>query len=88
MVFLLGFPVHVAIATSHFVLACSSLVGSLLYLFQGHVHLRTALVMGAGAVVGARAGTGLAGRLRGSPILRVLSMALLLIGIRLLMGGR
>ncbi len=88
MVFLLGFPVHVAIATSHFVLAFSSLVGSLLYLFQGHVHLRTALVMGAGAVVGARAGTGLAGRLRGSPILRVLSVALLLIGIRLIMGSR
>jgi uncharacterized membrane protein YfcA len=88
MVFLLGFPVHVAIATSHFVLALSSLVGSLLYLFQGHVHLRTALLMGAGAVVGARAGTGLAGRLRGSPILRFLSVALLLIGIRLIMGGR
>lgn len=88
MVFLLGFPVHVAIATSQFVLAISSLVGSLLYLFQGHVHVRTALVMGAGAMVGARAGTGLAGRLRGSPILRFLSLALILIGMRLIAGSR
>lgn len=88
MVFLLGFPVHVAIATSQFVLAISSLVGSLLYVFQGHVHVRTALVMGAGAMLGARAGTGLAGRLRGSPILRFLSLALILIGMRLIAGSR
>jgi hypothetical protein len=88
MVFLLGFPVHVAIATSQFVLAISSLVGSLLYLAQRHVELRTALFMGAGAIAGARGGTELAGRLRGSPILRFLSVALFLIGVRLIVGGR
>ena len=88
MVFLLGFPVHVAVATSQFVLALSSLVGSTLYLLQGHVDLRTALVMGAGAIAGARGGTELAGRLRGSPILRILSVALILIGVRLLVGAR
>ena len=88
MVFLLGFPVHVAIATSQFVLAISSLVGSLLYLAQRQVELRTALLMGAGAIAGARGGTELAGRLRGSPILRFLSVALFLIGVHLIVGGR
>jgi len=84
MVFLLGFPVHIAIATSHFVLALSSLVGSTLNLILGQVHLATALVMGAGAVVGARVGTELASRLRGGPILRLLSLALIVLGIWLL----
>lgn len=88
MVFLLGFPVHVAIATSHFVLALSSLVGTSLYLLQGHVHVGTALAMGVGAIAGARVGTGLAARLRGGPILRLLAVALVLIGVRLIIGGR
>ena len=88
MVFLLGFPVHVAVATSLFVLAFSALVGSALYLLHGQVAVGPALLLGIGAIAGARVGAGLAGRLRSGPILRLLAAALILIGVRLVLGGR
>ena len=56
MVFLLGFPVHVAVATSLFVLAISALVGSTFYLALGHVAVGPALALGVGAMAGARVG--------------------------------
>lgn len=88
MVFLLGFPVHVAVATSLFVLAFSALVGSVLYMLHGQVAVGPALMLGAGAIAGAHLGAGLAGRLRSGPILRLLAAALVLIGVRLVLGGR
>ena len=87
MVFLLGFPVHVAVATSLFVLAISALVGSTFYLALGQVAVGPALALGVGAIAGARVGTGLAARLRSEPILRLLALALIVIGIRLVMGS-
>ncbi len=84
MVFVLGFPVHIAVATSHFVLALSSLVATCLNLTLGQVHLPTAATMGVGAILGARGGTALAGRLRGGPILRFLSLALIGLGLWLI----
>ncbi len=87
MVFLLGFPVHVAVATSLFVLAISALVGSTFYLILGQVAVGPALALGAGAIAGALVGTGLAGRLPNEPILRLLALALIVIGIRLVVGS-
>ncbi len=84
MVFVLGFPVHIAVATSHFVLALSSFVASCLNLALGQVQLAMAGTMGVGAILGARAGTALAGRLRAGPILRFLSLALIGLGLWLI----
>jgi uncharacterized protein len=52
----LSLPVHVATATSHFVLSISALVGALTYLALGHVRLLTTGIMGAGILVGAQLG--------------------------------
>jgi hypothetical protein len=87
MVFLLGFPVHVAVATSLFVLAISALVGGTFYFILGHVAVGPALALGGGAIAGALLGTGLAGRLASEPILRLLALALIVIGIRLVVGS-
>ncbi len=84
MVFMLGFPVHIAVATSHFVLALSSFVATCVNLALEQVHLPTAAIMGVGAILGARGGTALAGRLRGGPILRFLSLALIALGLWLI----
>ena len=60
----LGFPVHIATATSHFVLANMALVGTGTHLvtggFAGDALLR-ALLLSAGVVVGAQAGAWLPG---------------------------
>ena len=80
---ILRFPVHTAVATSHFVLAFTALAGALVHASRGHWDMRVALSVGLGAVVGAQLGVILSRRLQGSMILRYLSLALLLVGIRL-----
>lgn len=81
---LLRIPVHVAVATSHFVLAWTALIGAFFHARAGHWNPELALWVGAGAVLGAQLGVRLARRVHGGLILRILSIALLAVGIRLL----
>jgi len=86
MVVLLGFPVHVATATSHFVLAILALAGVLTHLAHGSLHagLDRALPLAAGVVVGAQFGARASSRVHGPWILRGLALALAAVGARLL----
>ena len=88
MITLLHFPVHVAVATSHFVLAIITASGSAVHLANGDLpgsNLTRALLLGAGVVPGAQVGARLAQRFKGPAILRLLTVALSALGIRLLM---
>ena len=84
----LGFPVHVATATSHAVLAVMAGAGTVTHFVQGAFNgtgWRTpflALGMVAGAQVGAR----LSNRVTSTWLLRLLAMALLVVGLRLLVS--
>jgi uncharacterized membrane protein YfcA len=87
LVTLLGFPTHVATATSHFVLAWMS--GSAVATHAalgsygiGH-GLRRTLAIGAGVVVGAQAGARASTGLSGATIQRVLAVGLALVALRL-----
>jgi uncharacterized protein len=85
LVYLLAFPLHVATATSQFMLLIMSSVGSVSHLMAGsfvHGHRRT-LCLGLGVVVGAQVGARLSQRLSGRSIILVLAAGLVLIGIRL-----
>ncbi|MBI5487221.1 MAG: sulfite exporter TauE/SafE family protein [Deltaproteobacteria bacterium] len=86
LVYALGFPVHVATATSHFVLAVMALSGTLVHVATGAftqgVH-RT-IVLGIGVVLGAQVGARLSERMRGRWIIRGLAMALAVVGLRIL----
>lgn len=81
----LGFPVHLATATSHFTLAFVALAGTLVNIFSGRLHgswgIVAALVLG--ALAGAQAGARLSSRIHGHLILRLLAAALLLVALRL-----
>jgi uncharacterized membrane protein YfcA len=89
MVALLGFPIHVATATSHFVLAILALVGVLSHVADGSLRagLARTLPLAAGAIVGAQAGARVSTRIQGRWILRALAVALALVGLRLLLTG-
>lgn len=91
LVQLLSFPVHIATATSHFILAIMALAGSAVHLVSGELGqgtgLTRALLIGAGAVPGAQVGARLSRRLHGGWIIRLLGVALLLVGVRLLLSG-
>lgn len=87
MATLLHFPVHIAAATSHFVLAFMAAEGTAVHIFQGVIGWNDAaakaLLIGAGAIPGAQVGARLSHRLGGSIIIRALAAALVLVAIRL-----
>jgi hypothetical protein len=85
LIVVLGIPVHTATATSHFVLAITSLAGCLTFLSQGQVDLSVAASMGAGVLIGAQGGAVLSGRMRSEPIRRILAIALAVFAARLIL---
>jgi len=85
LIHILTFPAHVATATSHFILAISAGTASATHLLLGHVLIAPALLMGVGAVGGAQVGARLAQHLHGSILVRLLSLALILVAVRLLL---
>jgi uncharacterized membrane protein YfcA len=90
LVGLLGFPTHVATATSHFVLAFMALVATIVHLLAGTFHhavgLRRAAALSIGVVAGAQVGASLSRRLKSNAIERLLAGALVLLGLRLVLS--
>jgi uncharacterized membrane protein YfcA len=86
MVYVLGFPTHVATATSHMVLAMLAISAVAMHAGTGSLApaLGRALPIAAGVIVGAPAGAWASGRLEGKWILRALAVALISVGVRLL----
>jgi len=89
MVCVLGFPVHVATATSHFVLACMALAGTLTHIFTGVFHngAHRTIYLAIGVLVGAQLGAHLSKRITGNWIMKSLAVALALAGLRILLQG-
>lgn len=85
MVHLLNFPVHIATATSHFVLSIMAFSGSMVHLFSGTLSssFLQVLLLSAGAIFGAQAGAALSKKIHGKAIIRSLAFALALVGIRI-----
>ena len=90
LVTVLGFPTHVATATSHFVLAWMALVATLTHVavgtFHGGIGLRRAAALSVGVVLGAQVGAVLSQRVSGTVIQRLLAVALLALGLRLVLS--
>ena len=81
----LGFPAHVATATSHAVLAVTAGLATVVHIARGDFRTTWPLVLAActGAVAGAPLGARLAVHVRGAVILRILAAALAFVGLRL-----
>lgn len=78
MVYVLSFPVHIATATSQFILAITSLVGTGTHLATGALveGWQQAILLSIGVIFGAQAGARLSRRMHGSWIVRGLALAL------------
>ena len=87
MIYLLGFPVHVATATSHFVLACSSAFGVISHFMLNHIIWVPAICISIGAAVGAQIGAKISKKTKSKVILMLLSLAMFALGIRLILLG-
>lgn len=83
LIVVLSLPVHVATATSHFVLSISAFVGAVTFLVLGLVDLPTTALMGAGILVGAQFGARASLAAPAVVIRRILAGALTVVGIRM-----
>ncbi len=86
LVHALNFPVHIATATSHFVLVVMSLSGTAVHLLSGTLSkgVIQTIALSIGVLFGAQLGAKLSNRFRGALIIKSLAIALGLVGIRVL----
>ncbi len=86
LIYLLKFPVHTATATSHFILAVVSFFASLTHLLKGYLHNEglKVILLTAGVVPGAQLGAHLSTKISASWLIRALTIAILILGIRLI----
>ncbi len=87
MVYLLDFPVHIATATSCFILAISALGGTVTHVLMDHVVWVPAVCISIGAAIGAQIGARISRRTRSKTILVILALAMLCVSIRLILEG-
>jgi len=84
---ILNFPVHIATATSHFILAIMAFTGTTVHVINGsfsHMYVLT-VAIAIGVLVGAQFGARLSNIVHGLWIIRGLAIGLSLVGIRLIL---
>jgi hypothetical protein len=86
MILILGIPVHISTATSHFILAITATAASATAILEQSVNVLYALLLGCGVVVGAQVGAKISVKTKSSTIKRLLSVALALLAARLIIA--
>ncbi len=88
MVNLLKFPVHIATATSHFILAVMTTVSVLVHAFNGTYDdpatVKMILFLALGVVPGAQIGAMLSHKIKGTLIIKALAVCLIIVAVRIL----
>jgi hypothetical protein len=89
LTYLFNFPLHVATATSHFILIFTSLAGVVEHIIEHTwpTHLARDLCLAAGVVGGAQLGAFLSKKISAPWIVRGLALALGLVGVRLILAA-
>ena len=86
MILILGIPVHISTATSHFVLAVTGSAASVTAIVEGSINIKYALLLGCGVIVGAQVGARISKMVKGSTLRRVIAAALALLAVRLVIS--
>jgi len=87
----LHFPVYIATATSHFILAIMATVSVVMHALQGNYNdpyiLNMIIWLAVGVIPGAQVGALLSHKIKGDIIVKALAVCLALVGLRLLFGS-
>ncbi|MEO9210225.1 MAG: sulfite exporter TauE/SafE family protein [Ginsengibacter sp.] len=85
------FPVHIATATSHFILAIMATVSVITHIFQGSyddpIVRKMVIFIAIGVIPGAQLGAYLSRKIKGKIIIKALAISLAIVGIRILISG-
>ena len=84
LIYLMGFPTHMATATSHFILAVSTMVGVASHFIFGHIQFAVGIPCSIGAIFGAQLGAQISKRMKATSILMVLSIGVGALALRLI----
>jgi len=89
LIYILGFPAHIATATSHFILVFTGLTGTLTHAASGTYagSWQILLWIALGVIPGAQVGAWLSPKVRGLILIRLLALALVMAGLRLVLVG-
>ncbi|BCJ86003.1 sulfite exporter TauE/SafE family protein [Effusibacillus dendaii] len=85
MVLLLGFPPHIATATSMFAIMLSAVIGTASHAALQNVMWLKVLFLAPGAFIGGQLGARTAAKLKGKTIMRILACLLIVIAFRLIL---
>jgi hypothetical protein len=81
LIFILGYPMHLAIGTSTLIMAITAASGSIGYAINGNIDAFAALLAGLAAVIGSRAGATIANRLSGTTLVRIIGSIFVTLGV-------
>lgn len=89
LIYVLCFPAHIATATSHFILVFTGLTGTLTHAASGTYAQSWQILpwIALGVIPGAQVGAWLSSRIKGLILIRLLVLALVLAGVRLVVVG-
>lgn len=89
MIYILKFPVHFATATSLFTLAIMTLTGTIVNIYEGDLKGQwpLVLILSAGVIIGAQAGAFLSGKFKSLWIIKIMAIALGIVGLKVLYQG-
>ena len=85
LIYLMGFPTHMATATSQSILAVSTMIGVITHLLENHIVFSIAIPTSIGAIFGAQVGARIAKRLKAKSILALMSVAVFALAVRLIL---
>lgn len=87
MILIFGFPPHMAVATSMFILFFSSIASSISHIALGNVNWLYAVALVPGAWVGGKIGATINAKLKSDTLVKLLRIFLIIVGIRLIWQG-
>ena len=79
-----GFPIHLAVAASMFIMIFTSISGAITHLTFGNIQLEYAAYIIVGTVAGTQLGAAIANRLKEKALARIFGLAMILIGLRMI----
>ncbi len=87
MIILFKFPVHVATATSMFIILMSSSVGSVSHILLGNIIISYVIFIGIGAYIGGKIGPFISSKVSSSSLISILRVVIIIIAIQMIFKG-